>query len=382
MDEINFIDLIAQQQKIRPQIDAAIKKVLDHGQFIMGAEIFELEDRLARYVGVKHCVSTSSGTDALLMALMALGVGVGDAIFTTPFTFVSTTEVISLLGATPVFVDIDPQTFNIDPQKLEAAIKDIELRSSVTKPLTPCGIIPVDLFGLPADYDSINALATEYNLFVLEDAAQSFGGVYKGRRTGSLAEIAATSFFPAKPLGCYGDGGAIFTDNDDLADILSSIRMHGMGKDRYENVRTGVNGRMDTIQAAVLLQKFEIFPNELLERQRVAARYSSLLSEVPSIVPPYVPTDYRSAWAQYPVLLDNRESLQQIMSQKKIPVRVYYSKPLHLQSAYSALGYHYGDLPFSENISERILCLPMHPYLTDAEIEYVVSALRSDEMKR
>ena len=388
MHEIQFIDLHAQQKRIRPLIDAAIKKVLDHGKYIMGPEVFEFEDRLAEYVGVKHCVSCASGTDALLMALMAYGVGPGDAIFTTPFTFVATGEVISLLGATPVFVDIDPRTFNIDPRKLEETIKAVDSGSLIVngqpstinhQPLTPKGIIPVDLFGLPADYDAINVIARKHDLFVLEDSAQGFGGVYKGRKAGSLADVATTSFFPAKPLGCYGDGGASFTDDDELADILCSIRVHGKGEDKYDNVRIGVNGRLDTIQAAVLLQKLDIFPDELEARQRVAEIYTKLLSELSQqqIVTPHVPEGYQSAWAQYSVIVDSREKIQNHLKTVGIPTAVYYGKSLHLQPAYNNLHYKIGDMPNSERTSQHIFSLPMHPYLADEEIDLITQSIIS-----
>ena len=285
---MDFIDLKTQQKAILPAITERIQRVLAHGQYIMGPEVRELEERLAAYVGVKHAVSCSSGTDALLMPLMAYGVGPGEAIFTTPFTFIATAEVIQLLGATPVFVDIDPETFNIDPAALQRAIEGLH-QNPKTSSLKPKGIIPVDLFGQPADYDAINALARQHKLFVLEDAAQSFGATYKGRKAGSLAEVAATSFFPAKPLGAYGDGGAIFTNDDALAEVLRSIRVHGQGKDRYENVRIGLNGRLDTLQAAILLVKMDIFDQEMEARQKVAERYSQGLQDVVGV--PFVAPD-------------------------------------------------------------------------------------------
>ena len=269
---VAFIDLKAQQEKIYDRILEKIQGVLAHGQYILGPEVSELEERLAAYVGVRHAITCSSGTDALLMVLMAKGVGPGDAIFTTPFTFIATAEVVQLLGATPVFVDIDPTTYNLDPEALKDALVDFD-KNPATAGLKPRGIIAVDLFGQPADYDRINALARDQGLFVLEDAAQSFGATYHGRRAGALAETAATSFFPAKPLGCYGDGGAVFTDDDDLAAILTSIRNHGQGTDRYDNVRLGINGRLDTLQAAVLLAKLEIFDQEVAARQEIAQRY-------------------------------------------------------------------------------------------------------------
>jgi len=366
---IDFIDLKAQQQAILPLLMERIQRVLSHGQYIMGPEVRELEERLAAYVGVKHAISCSSGTDALLMPLMAYGVGPGDAIFTSPFTFIATAEVIQLLGATSVFVDIDPRTFNIDPEALKEAVVSLA-RNPKTAHLKPKGIIPVDLFGQPADYDPINALAREHGMFVLEDAAQSFGATYKGKRAGSLSEVAATSFFPAKPLGCYGDGGAIFTDNDDLAGVLRSIRVHGQGTHKYDNVRIGLNGRLDTLQAAIILAKLEVFDQEVQARQEVARRYREALSPVVGV--PYVSPDCTSVWAQYSVLSDQREVLQAKLPAAGIPTAIYYPLPLHLQGAFAHLGYKPGEFPISEHTAARILSLPMHPYLGLADQERIV----------
>jgi UDP-2-acetamido-2-deoxy-ribo-hexuluronate aminotransferase len=369
---MDFIDLKSQQQRISASLAQNIQRVLAHGQYIMGPEIQELETRLATYVGVKHAISCSSGTDALLMPLMAYGVGPGDAIFTTPFTFIATAEVIQLLGATPVFVDIDPKTFNLDPEALAEAVSSLgqDLR---TAHLKPKGIIPVDLFGQPADYDRIHAIAQGHGLFVLEDAAQSFGATYKGRRAGALSEVAATSFFPAKPLGCYGDGGAVFTDDDDLAAVLCSIRVHGQGKHKYENVRIGLNGRLDTLQAAVLLAKLEVFDQEVLARQRVAQQYFKALNAVVEV--PYVAPDCTSVWAQYSVLSEHRELMLQKLQEAEIPTAIYYPLPLHLQGAFAHLGYKKGDFPVSESASQRIFSLPMHPYLGQADQEKIVQVL-------
>lgn len=374
---MDFIDLKTQYRLIEPQLRKRIDAVLAHGQFIMGPEIKELEENLAEYVGVKHALSCSSGTDALLMPLMAKGIGPGDAIFTSPFTFVATAEVISLVGATPVFVDIDPKTFNMDPVKLEATVSRLTKGGRPT-PKSPAGlrakgIIGVDIFGLPADYDEINRIATKHNLFVIEDAAQSFGGIYKGRKAGSLAEVAATSFFPAKPLGCYGDGGAVFTNNDELAATMRSIRIHGQGSDKYDNVRVGINGRMDTLQAAILLVKLEIFEKEILMRQEVAARYAEGLQGV--VETPSVPDGYRSAWAQYSVLSDERDVLLERLKKAGIPTAIYYPKPLHLQTAYKDLGYVEGDFPLAESISKRIFSLPMHPYASAKDQERTVKTI-------
>ena len=370
---MNFIDLKAQQEKILPALNERIQRVLAHGQYIMGPEVKELEERLAAYVGVKHAISCSSGTDALLMPLMAFGVGPGDAIFTTPFTFIATAEVIQLLGATPVFVDIDPRTFNIDPEALAQSVASLG-RNPKTANLKPKGIIPVDLFGQPADYDPINALAGEHRLFVLEDAAQSFGAAYKGRRAGALAEVAATSFFPAKPLGCYGDGGAIFTNDDEMASVLHSIRVHGQGTHKYDNVRIGINGRLDSLQAAILLAKIEIFDQEVAARQEVARRYGEALKEV--VETPYVAPECTSVWAQYSVLSDHREDLQRKLNAASVPTAIYYPLPLHLQGAFSHLGHQPGDFPVSEQAAQRIISLPMHPYLQSAEQEKIAGVLQ------
>jgi UDP-2-acetamido-2-deoxy-ribo-hexuluronate aminotransferase len=389
---MNFIDLAVQQQRIRETLEENIRKVMDHGQYIMGPEIKVLEEKLAAYTGVKHAVSCSSGTDALLIALMAYGIGPGDAVFTTPFTFIATAEAIALLGATPVFTDIDSRTFNIDPIKLEQAITAVKLndpqryklpatRNSQT--LTPRGIIPVDLFGLPADYDRIKAIAREHSLFVIEDAAQSFGAEYHGQKAGALADIACTSFFPAKPLGGYGEGGMCFTDDDTLADLMRSVRIHGQGNDRYDNIRVGINGRLDTLQAAILLAKFSLFPEEIILRQQVAERYSALLSKSNSLTVPYIPEGYLSVWAQYSILARDgacRSGLQEALQKEDIPTAVYYPKPLHAQTAFSALGYKPGDFPVSDDCAERIFSLPMHPYLKEEDQKRITDVIVSYEL--
>jgi len=362
---MQFIDLAAQQKRIRGAIEAGFKKILDHGQYILGPEIRELEERLAAFTGVPYTVSVASGTDALLMPLMVENIGPGDAVFTSTFTFIATAEVITLLGATPVFVDIDPETFNIDPQKLEAEIK----RVGSEKKLKPRGIIPVDLFGQPADYQALQAIADKYSLFVLEDAAQSFGASQKGKKAGALAAVAATSFFPAKPLGCYGDGGMIFTDHKNIYEQLLSIRVHGQGVDKYTNVRLGINGRMDSLQAAVLLAKMEIFAEEIQLRQEVAARYSAMLEgtvQVPRILPENI-----SAWAQYSLLHPRREEMIKKLRENNIPTAVYYPIPLHLQQAFADLGYRKNDFPVAEKIAGEIFSLPMHPYLEKQDQEKI-----------
>lgn len=380
---MQFIDLNTQQQRIRPQIDAAIKRVLDHGQYIMGPEVEQLEQMLAEYVGVKHAIGCSSGTDALLLALLAYGVGPGDAIFTSPFTFFATCEMIALTGATPVFVDIDPQTFNIDPAKLEAAIKNFDQQSTLNaqrstdfndQRLTPKGIIAVDLFGLPADYDAIMAIAEQQGLFVLEDAAQAFGATYKGRKAPGLGHVGCTSFFPAKPLGCYGDGGAVFTDDDALAEILRSLLVHGKGEDKYNNVRIGLNARLDTLQAAILIEKLKIYDDELMLRQGVADTYTEQLRSI-DVVTPVTPQHTTSVWAQYTVRVEGRAELQAKLNEAGIPTGIYYVKPMHLLVAMASLGYREGDFPQAEAAARTVLSLPMHPYLEEGETLRVAECL-------
>jgi dTDP-4-amino-4,6-dideoxygalactose transaminase len=381
-----FIDLEAQQKRIRKVIEAKISAVLDHGQYIMGPEIKQFEKTLADYVGVKHAVSCASGTDALLLALMAYGVGPGDAVFTSPFTFIATAEVVQLLGATPVYVDIDPATFNIAPARLANAVSALKridgshpLPKATKTGLKPKAVISVDLFGLPADADAINRIAAENGMVVIEDAAQSFGAEYNGRKTCSLAPIGCTSFFPAKPLGCYGDGGMCFTDDPGLASVMDSIRVHGKGSDKYDNVRIGINGRMDTLQAAILLAKFSIFQEEVDLRQKVADGYRQMLGGCKSFQVPVVPPGCTSVWAQYSVLAaseEHRKKAQAALKEASIPTAVYYPKPLHLQTAFSPLGYKEGDFPCSEDASRRIFSLPMHPYLTPGDQEKIADVFK------
>ncbi|MCF8046385.1 MAG: DegT/DnrJ/EryC1/StrS aminotransferase family protein [Desulfarculaceae bacterium] len=372
---MQFIDLKAQQQLIRQKIEDNINKVLDHGRYIMGPEITELEQKLATYVGTRHALGCASGTDALMLALLALEIGPGDAVFTSPFTFFATGEVIALLGATPVFVDIDPVTFNIDPDKLAPAIQAVRQRGD----LEPKVIMPVDLFGLPADYDAIGRIAEEHNLAVVEDAAQALGGEYQGRKACSLAKLGCTSFFPAKPLGCYGDGGMVFCDDDELDRLLRSLRVHGQGEDKYDNVRLGINGRMDTIQAAVLLAKLELLPKEMEQRQEVAGRYAELIAASGvALTAPSVPQGYASAWAQYSVLARDEAARGEFLERLKaanIPSAIYYPRPLHLQTAFAYLGHQAGDFPHSESAGARIFSLPMHPYLAADDQEKIVAAL-------
>jgi UDP-2-acetamido-2-deoxy-ribo-hexuluronate aminotransferase len=372
---MQFIDLKAQQARIKEKIDAQIQNVLTHGAYIMGPEVKELEKKLANYVGVKYAVGCASGTDALLMPLMAYETGPGDAIFTVSFTFIATAEVVQLLGATPVFIDIDAKTFNMDVQKLEDAIIKVKNEGK----LKLKGIIPVDLFGQPADYDEIKTIAKKYGMFVIEDAAQGFGGMYKNKRACSLTEIGATSFFPAKPLGTYGDGGMIFTDDDDIYKKLTSIRVHGQGSDKYNNIRIGINGRLDTFMAAILLPKFEIFEEEIGLRQQVAKRYSENLKD--SVTVPFIKEHNISAWAQYSILHPEREKVMAGLKADGIPTAVYYPKPLHLQDAFVKLGYKHGDLPVSEKIAGDIFSIPMHPYLVHGEQDLVINSIKKHTKK-
>jgi dTDP-4-amino-4,6-dideoxygalactose transaminase len=387
---MQFIDLAAQQSRIRETIETNVNAVLNHGRYIMGPEVGELETSLSEFAGVNHAISCASGTDALLLALMAHDVGPGDAIFTTPFTFIATAEVISLLGATPVFVDIDPSTFNMDPEKLKMAISALQADDAKQHPLpkpselAAKGIIAVDLFGLPADYRRINTIAKQHNLFVIEDAAQSFGAEYFNKRSCSLADVACTSFFPAKPLGGYGDGGMCFTDDQVLADTLKSLRIHGKGGHKYDNVRIGVNGRLDTLQAAILKAKFDIFPDEITLRQAAADRYNAMLSPGGSNKTtcqlPETPADHKSVWAQYSLLAkDNkhRSDLQEKLKAAGVPTAVYYPLPLHLQTAFEHLNYRKGSFPISEDFSKRIFSLPMHPYLQSEDQQQIADIILS-----
>lgn len=369
---IPFIDLKAQQERIRSQIDAAIKKVLDHGAYIMGPEVAELEKQLAEFCGVKHALTCANGTDALGLALMAKNVGPGDAIFVPSFTFAATAEVVAWSGAQAVFIDSLADTYNMDPQSLALGIK-----TARNAGLRPVGIIPVDLFGQPADYTTIEAIAAENNLWIIADAAQSFGAEQNGRKVGNIGDIATTSFFPAKPLGCYGDGGALFTNDDEIATVIKSLRVHGQGKDKYDNVRIGMNGRLDTLQAAILLEKLKIFPDELERRQHVADLYYQGLQHYVTI--PQLMPKTTSAWAQYTVCLPegtNRATVMQKLKEVGIPTMVYYVKPLHQQTAYKQyLTADNAALPVCEDLANRVLSLPMSGYVTDLDVEYIISNL-------
>lgn len=364
-----FIDLKQQYARLKPQIDANIQKVLDHGGYIMGPEVAQLEEALAEFTGARHCVSVSSGTDALLIALMSQGIGPGDAVFVPSFTFTATAEAIVFVGADPVFVDVDERTYNIDATSLEEAIETVRRAGR----LKPRALIAVDLFGLPADYAKLNAIASRHDLFLLADAAQSLGARSGNKSVGSITHVTATSFFPAKPLGCYGDGGAVFTDDGGLAATMRSIRVHGQGEAKYEIVRVGLNGRLDTLQAAILLAKLSIFPDELAARHRVAHRYSERLSG--AVVTPVVAAGSTSAWAQYTIQSNRREQLRAHLQSVGVPTAVYYPRPMHLQAAYRRFGAGEGSLPVSERLCDRVLSLPMHPYLTIAEIDQICGAV-------
>ena len=364
-----FIDLAEQRRRIAPEIDAAIATVLDHGKFIMGPEVARLEAELCDFTGADHAVTCASGTDALVLALLAHGVGPGDAVVVPTFTFAATAEAVALLGATPVFADIEPETFNVAPSSIETA-----LEVAGNAGLRAVGIIPVDLFGLPADYESIGRIAGANGLWVLADAAQSLGGSVNGTRVGTLAPVTTTSFFPAKPLGCYGDGGAVFCTDESYDQVLRSLRVHGQGSDKYDNVRIGINGRIDTLQAAILLVKLGIFPGEIDARQVVGARYADLLSDV--VETPMTPDGSVSAWAQYTLRVANRDGVAASLKSAGIPTAVYYPRPLHQQTAYKAFPTA-PDMGESERAAREVLSLPMHPYLTEAEQVRVANAVRS-----
>jgi UDP-2-acetamido-2-deoxy-ribo-hexuluronate aminotransferase len=371
---MEFFNPKSQYQQLKKEIDTAIANVLEKGNYILGQEVKVLENRLADYIGVAHCITVANGTDALLIPLMAWDIGTGDAVFVPSFTFMSTAEVVNFRGATPVFTDIDPDTFNINPDSLEAAIKEtIKIGE-----LNPKVIIPVDLFGLSSDYDRIVPIAEKYGLKILEDSAQGFGGSINSKKAGSFGDVATTSFFPSKPLGCYGDGGAIFTNDDELAELCRSIRVHGKGIDKYDNVRIGLNSRLDTIQAAILLPKFKAFKEyELTDRNKWANLYSTLLKEIVKV--PFIPDGYESSWAQYTIQSKSKEErdiLQFFLKNKGIPTMIYYKKPLHLQGAYSDLGYKLGDFPVSEKMSDCVLSLPMHPYLEEAQVRSICGEIK------
>lgn len=369
---MKFVDLKAQYRRIAPRVDARIRRVLEHQRFILGPEVAELEERLAARAGAKHCITCASGTDALLLALLALEIGsagggdAADDVITSPFTFFATGEMITLAGARPVFVDVEPVGYNLDPEKIEAAI------TAKTK-----AILPVSLYGQTAEMDAINAIAERRGLAVIEDAAQSFGALYRGRHSGNLSTIGCTSFFPSKPLACYGDGGACFTNDDALAAAMLELRNHGQSG-RYRHTRIGINGRLDTLQAAVLLAKLEVFDEELTARAEIADRYTALLKD--AVHTPLVLPERTSAWAQYTIEVDDRETVESSLKGAGIPTAVHYPTPLHLQPVYaelsSEMGWRRGSLPISERAADRVLSLPMHPYLEPHDIEQIAEAVK------
>ena len=360
---MQFIDLKSRHQLIGDKINVRIQRVMEHGQFILGPEVREVEEKLAQYTGSKHCVTVSSGTDALLIALMALGVGAGDEVITVPYTWISTAEVIALLGATPVFVDIRPDTWNMDEAKLEVAITD------KTK-----AIMPVSIYGQCPDMDVINAIAEKYSLPVIEDAAQSFGATYKGKRSCNLSTIGSTSFFPSKPLGCYGDGGALFTNDDELAEKFRWIRVHGQ-KRKHHHPILGINGRMDTLQAAILIEILEVFPDEVARRQERGERYNTGLANLKGIETTSLGYDNTSVFAQYTILYENRDNIQSKLKENNVPSVSYYSVPLHLQPVFAKLEHNVGDFPVTEKVARQCLSLPMSPYLSDDDQSLIIDTI-------
>jgi dTDP-4-amino-4,6-dideoxygalactose transaminase len=369
--KVEFSGLAAQQARILPGLNSRIQRVLAHGSYIMGPEVGELERALADFSGVSFALGCGNGTDALQLALMALGVGAGDAVFCPSFTFAASAEVIPATGATPVFVDVQETTYTMDLESLKRA-----LRYACTIGLRPAAVIPVDLFGLPADYDPIEEIARENDMWIIADAAQAFGATYKGKRTGSLGDIAVTSFFPAKPLGCYGDGGAVFTSDEALRDLIESLRVHGKGDHKYENVRIGVNSRLDTLQAAILLEKLQIYDEELQARQLVAGRYSDRLGRGLGV--PSIPAHCSSVWAQYTVRAPNEAARTEIMSAlavREIPSAVYYPRPLHRQPAYKSYPADPAGLPVSEKLARQVFSVPMHPYLCERDQDLIIEVI-------
>jgi dTDP-4-amino-4,6-dideoxygalactose transaminase len=366
-----FIDVAAQRRRLGRRIDDAIDRVLTHCQFINGPEINELERDMSAFCGAKHSIGVSSGTDALVLILMALGIQKGDAVLCPAFTFSATAESVALVGATPVFIDVLEETFNLDPASL---LRGIETAKQLD--LKPRAVMAVDIFGLPADYAAIGRIAQQHGLKVIDDAAQSFGATYHNRKIGMLGDITATSFFPAKPLGCYGDGGAVFTDDDDLAALVKSLRNHGAGKDRYDNVRIGMNGRLDTIQAAVLIEKLKIFADEIEARDRVAKRYNAMLGDIATV--PQVPSGLGSVWAQYTIRLPaaQRDPFATQLREQGIPTQMYYPKPTHWQTAYRDYPRAEGGLPVTDRLAGEVISLPMHAYLDEATQDRIVTAVR------
>jgi dTDP-4-amino-4,6-dideoxygalactose transaminase len=368
---IPFIDVAAQRRRLGFAIDDAVSRVLDHCQFLMGPEVFDFEEKLAAFCGAKYALSCASGTDALVLVLMAKEIGPGDAVFCPSFTFCATAEAAALVGATPVFVDVHAESFNIDAESLKKAIATAKKNG-----LKPKAVIPVDMFGLAADHDPVVAIAKAENLFVLDDAAQGFGATYKGRKLGTIGHATATSFFPAKPLGCYGDGGAVLTDDAELLERLKSLRVHGHGKDKYDNIHIGMTARLDTIQAAVLIEKLKIFAEEIVARDRIAKRYNAALADVAIV--PKVADGFTSVWAQYTLRLKpgQRGPFADVLKAKGIPTAIYYPIPLHRQVAYKKYLSAEGGLPVTERLSDEVISLPMHAYLDDLTQDRIVSEVR------
>ena len=364
---IEFIDLGRQQRRIRDRLDAAVARVLDHGAYIMGPEVGELERRLSAFCGAKHTLSCANGTDALVMALMAKGLKPGEAVIVPSFTFCATAEAVAMLGGVPVFADVLEDTYNLDAESLKAAILTAREQG-----LALAGVITVDIFGQPCDYDAIEPVVRENGLWLVCDAAQAFGAVYRGRPVGTLGDLTTTSFFPAKPLGCYGDGGAVFTDDDETMAVLKSLRVHGQGSDKYDNVRIGMNGRLDTVQAAILIEKLAIFAEELEARAQVADRYDALLP--PDLARPALLPGCTSAWAQYTLRSGSRDALMKRLKENGVPSAIYYAKPLHRQKAYQHYPVAGGALPVTDRLMETVFSLPMHPYLTDEDQRHVAGA--------
>ncbi len=358
---MQFIDLIAQQDRIKDKLNANIQKVLAHGQYILGPEVHELEEKLSAYTGAKYCITCANGTDALQIAQMVFGIGPGDEVITPGFTYIATAETVAVLGAKPIYVDINPKTYNLDVEQLEAAIT----------PRTKA-IIGVSLYGQCADFDAINAIAAKYNLPVIEDAAQSFGASYKDKKSCNLTTVACTSFFPSKPLGCYGDGGAVFTNDEALATVMRQIARHGQDR-RYHHIRVGVNSRLDTLQAAILLPKLEILDDEMQARQRVAETYNQLFTEADITTIPFVEAHNQSAWAQYTIQVDNRDEVQAKLKEAAIPTAVHYPIPLNKQPAVADES---AILPVGDAVAQKVMSLPMHPYMMQEEQESIVNALR------
>lgn len=374
---MEFRDLKRQYGRLKENIERNMQEVVSRAHFISGPQVRELEETLAAYVGAKHCISCANGTDAITIALLAHGVGAGDAVFVPDFTFFSSGECPALIGATPIFVDVETDTFNLSPSALEKAVKS-ELEKGKLKPKA---VVAVDLFGLPADYDRIRAICSKYGLLLLEDGAQGFGGKYHGQRACSFGDISTTSFFPAKPLGCYGDGGAIFTDDDHIAALCRSLAVHGKNQDdKYDNVRLGMNSRLDTLQAGILLVKFAAFEEyELADVNKMALHYTEQLKDVNGLTVPVVPEGYDSSWAQYTLCLSegtDRAAVQAYMKERGIPTMVYYAKPMHRQGAFAGTRSAIADCPSTELLCERVLCLPIHPYLTTEETKLVADTLK------